>query len=67
MKNYNTIYNVGTFASRFTVVTKCSLAALGICNDYMAHPLRQFKGLDREAIVNYVEKIKEMMGKAFFI
>jgi 4-hydroxy-tetrahydrodipicolinate synthase len=66
MKIYNTIYNVGTFVSRFTVGTKCALAALGICNDYLAHPLRKFEGEDREAIVNYVEEIKEMMGKAVF-
>jgi 2-dehydro-3-deoxy-D-pentonate aldolase len=66
MKIYNTIYNVGTFTSRFTVGTKCALAAMNICNDYVAHPLRQFEGSEREAIVNYVEEIKEMIGKATF-
>ncbi|MDD4755455.1 MAG: dihydrodipicolinate synthase family protein [Prolixibacteraceae bacterium] len=66
LKIYDTIYNVGTFASRYTVGTKCALAALGICNDYVAHPLRQFEGPDREAIVSYVEEIKEMTGKATF-
>ncbi|SHF22663.1 4-hydroxy-tetrahydrodipicolinate synthase [Mariniphaga anaerophila] len=66
MKIYNTIYNVGTFTSRYTVGTKCALGALGICNDYVAHPLRQFEGADHQAMANYVEEIKEMMGKAAF-
>lgn len=66
MKIYNTVYNVGTFASRYTVGTKCALAALEICNDYVAHPLRQFSYTDRNTIENYVEEIKEMIGKAAF-
>lgn len=66
MKIYNTIYNVGTFSSRFTVGTKCALAAMGICNDYVAHPLRQFNYADRNTIENYVEDIREMIRKAAF-
>jgi 2-dehydro-3-deoxy-D-pentonate aldolase len=66
LKIYNTVYNVGTFTSRYTVGTKCALAALEICNDYVAHPLRTFEGPDREMIGQYVEEIKELMGKAAF-
>jgi 4-hydroxy-tetrahydrodipicolinate synthase len=66
LKIYNTIYNVGTFTSRYTVGTKCALAALEICSDYVAHPLRQFSYADRNIIENYVEEIKEMIGKAAF-
>jgi len=66
LKIYNTIYNVGTFTSRYTVGTKCALAALEICSDYVAHPLRQFSYADRNTIENYVEEIKEMIGKAAF-
>lgn len=64
MEIYNTIYNVGTFSSRFIVGTKCALAALKICSDYVAHPLQQFEGAEKEAIGSYVEEIKEMLGKA---
>jgi 2-dehydro-3-deoxy-D-pentonate aldolase len=63
MRIYNTIYNVGTFTSRYTVGTKCALAVMDICNDYVAHPLRTFEGPQREAIIQYVEEIKEIMGK----
>ncbi len=66
MKIYNTVYNVGTFTSRFTVGTKCALAAMDICNEYVAHPLRTFDGPDRDKITQYVEEIKELMGKAAF-
>lgn len=66
LKIYNTIYNVGTFTSRYMVGTKCALAALEICNDYVAHPLRQFDYADRNSIENYVEEIREMIGKAAF-
>lgn len=66
LKIYQTIYNVGNFSSRFTVGTKCSLALLGICNDYVAHPLRTFENGEHENIKLYIEEIKEMMGKAAF-
>lgn len=66
MKIYHTIYNVGNFTSRFTVGTKCALAALGVCNDYVAHPMRQFEGTEKEVIVDYVKEIKEMIGKTAF-
>jgi dihydrodipicolinate synthase/N-acetylneuraminate lyase len=66
LKIYNTIYNVGTFTSRSTVGIKCALEVMGICNGYLARPLRQFGGPDREAIVNYVEEVKDMTGKADF-
>jgi 4-hydroxy-tetrahydrodipicolinate synthase len=66
MKIYQTIYNVGTFTSRFTVGTKCALAAMNICNDYVAHPLRQFGYAERNSIENYVEEIKEMISKTTF-
>lgn len=66
LKIYQSIYNVGIFSSRFTVGTKCALAAMGICSDYVAHPLRTFDNGEREHIKQYIEEIKEMMGKATF-
>lgn len=57
---YNTIYNIGTFGSRYTVGTKSALASLGICNDYVAHPLRKFNGKEKETIDKHVNTILEM-------
>ena len=45
---------------------KCALEVMGICNGYLAHPLRQFEGAEREAIVHYVEEVKDMTGKTAF-
>ena len=59
---YNTIYNIGEFSSRFTVGTKCALGAMKICNDYVAHPLRQFEGAQKDVMYEYVERIKGMIS-----
>lgn len=66
LKIYQTIYNVGSFSSRFTVGTKSALAMLGICNDYVARPLRNFENGERENMTQYIEEIKEMLSKATF-
>ncbi|HZH73978.1 MAG TPA: dihydrodipicolinate synthase family protein [Mariniphaga sp.] len=66
MKISQTIYNVSTFSSRFTVGIKCALAAMDICSDYVARPLYIDEGVNREIVRHYVEEIKEMMNKAAF-
>ena len=60
LKLYSTIYNIGNDVSRFTKGTKGALYAMGICNDYMAQPLRNFSDENREKIKNYVEEFKEV-------
>lgn len=67
MKIYNTIYNVGNKSSRYIKGTKSVLAAMDVCNDYVAYPMQQFEGAERELFKNYVEEIKEMMDKYSFI
>ncbi len=59
MKLYNTIYSVGKSTSRYIKGTKCSLSALGICNDYVAFPLRKFEGEDRQKIEQYISEMKD--------
>lgn len=58
LKLYNTIYNTGEFVSRFTKGTKSALRALGICEDYMAMPLRNFDDEKRAIIKKYVEEFE---------
>ena len=60
---YKTIYNVGNFSSRYTVSTKCALAAMGVCNDYVAHPLRQFDKPEKEVVYEYVDIIRGMISE----
>lgn len=57
---YNTIYSVGKYESRYTKGTKCALAVMGICEDYMALPLRRFETKEREEIKKYIEKFDQV-------
>jgi dihydrodipicolinate synthase/N-acetylneuraminate lyase len=56
LKLYDTIYDTGEFVSRFTKGTKSALKALGVCEDYMAMPLRNFDDENRAIIKKYVEE-----------
>ena len=38
----NTIFSVGKHKSRIIKGIKCALSVMGICNDYVAFPLRKF-------------------------
>ena len=60
MKLYTTIYSVGIHISRYTKGTKCALSVMGICNDYMAHPLRKFDEPERKRIKEYIEEFEEI-------
>ena len=51
---YETIYQVGSSTSRFVKGTKCTLSAMGICNDYMAPPLQRFSPSKRKQIEEYI-------------
>ena len=56
IKVYDTIYSVGKHSSRITKGTKTALSVMGICNDYMAQPLRKFKAAERKKIKEYIEE-----------
>jgi len=58
---YNTIYNVGDSPMKITKGTKCSLSVMGICNGYMAHPLREFVGEERKLIEQYVNEFNKIV------
>ena len=61
MALYDTIYNVGKYESRYTKGTKCALAVMGICEDYMALPLRRFERKEREEIRKYIKEFNASM------
>lgn len=51
------IYNVGSYSSKYVKTIKSALAALGICNDFVAMPFRKFD----EAKTNRIKQnLKEM-------
>jgi dihydrodipicolinate synthase/N-acetylneuraminate lyase len=61
MMLYNTIYNVGECSSRITKGINCALSAMGICNDYVAFPLRRFEGEEKQRIEKYILELNEIL------
>lgn len=61
MKLYNTIYSVGQYNSRFTKGINCALSVMGICNDYVAFPLRRFEGEDKQKIERYILELNDLL------
>jgi 4-hydroxy-tetrahydrodipicolinate synthase len=57
----STIYNVGKHKSRIILGIKCALSVMNICNDYVALPLRKFKGEDRNRIAQHVTDLKRII------
>lgn len=57
VKLYNTIYNIGESPMKITKGIKCALSLMGICNGYMAHPLREFIGHERKLVEQYLVEI----------
>jgi 2-dehydro-3-deoxy-D-pentonate aldolase len=57
----NTIFSVGKHKSRIIKGIKCSLSVMGICNDYVALPLRKFKSEERKKIEQHVLDLSEIM------
>ncbi len=53
----NKIYNVGKYTSKHIKTTKCALSVMGICNDYVAHPLRKFNEPERKQIEQNLKEI----------
>lgn len=51
------IYNVGSYSSKYVKTIKSALAALGICNDFVAMPFRKFDKVKNNRIK---QNIKEM-------
>ena len=57
----NTIFSVGKHKSRIIKGIKCALSVMGICNDYVALPLRKFRSEERNKIEQYVAELKNIM------
>lgn len=60
VKLYNTIYKIGESPMKITKATKCALSVMGICNGYMAHPLREFEEKERKLVEQYVEELTKV-------
>ncbi|MBT8184226.1 MAG: dihydrodipicolinate synthase family protein [Eudoraea sp.] len=50
----NSIYNIGKEDSKYIKGTKCTLSAMGICNDYSIPPIQRFNETEREQLLTYL-------------
>ena len=57
---YNNIYNVGKYNSRYVKSTKCGLAVMGICSDYMPLPHNKFRPFQKEDIKAYIDSMLDL-------
>ncbi len=57
----NTIFSVGKHKSKIIKGIKCALSVMGICNDYVALPLRKFRSEERNKIEQYVAELNNIM------
>jgi len=63
LKIYNTIYSLGRHSSRYLKSTKCVLSVMGICDDYLAQPLRRHGNAERQMIEQYLSELKHLVAQ----
>lgn len=60
--DFQRIYDIGKYASRFIKGTKCAASLLGLCDDFMAEPFHRFRPADRDRVrqilMPLVERVK---------
>ncbi len=56
--DFQQIYSIGKYASRYIKATKCALSLMGICDDFMAEPFHRFKSAERM-------KVQKMLNQYF--
>lgn len=59
---FQAIYEIGKYASRFIKATKCSLSLLGICDDFLAEPFDRFQPPERERVRVILEPLAERVA-----
>jgi 2-dehydro-3-deoxy-D-pentonate aldolase len=57
-----TIFSVGKHKSRIIKGIKCGLSVMGICNDYVALPLRKFRSEERKKIEQHIEELNKIIN-----
>lgn len=55
IQDWQDVYEIGKYASRFIKATKCSLSLLGICDDFMAEPFHRFNPPERARVLQILQ------------
>ncbi len=60
------LYNFGPFPSGIIMGIKAALELFGICNGYVAHPLKRFDNKTYDAFKNFLEELKQTLEKEHY-
>ncbi len=56
IEEFQEVYTVGKYASKYIKATKCCLSVLGVCDDYMEQPFHRFRPEHRAMIKEMLER-----------
>lgn len=59
INDFQNIYEIGKYASRYIKATKCALSLQGICDDFMAEPFDRFHAPERARVQAIVQEIEQ--------
>ncbi len=63
IQDFQAIYEIGKYASRYIKATKCSVSILGICDDFMAEPFHRFLPPERARVAAVLDAIRPRLPK----
>lgn len=55
--DFQRVYEVGKYASKYIKATKCCLSLLNICDDFMADPFHSFHAPERAKVAKILEEL----------
>lgn len=56
IQRFQSVYDVGKYASRHIKATKCCLSLLGVCDDFMAEPFNRFHEPERQRVFEILKQ-----------
>ena len=57
INDFQRIYEIGKYASKYIKATKCCLSLMGICNDFMAEPFHSFRSPQRLQVAEILNQL----------
>lgn len=57
INDFQRVYEIGKYASKYIKATKCCLSLMGICNDFMAEPFHSFRTPQRLQVAEILNQL----------